>query len=99
MTAGAAFGSLTVAVRFGLDRSGDPQLGALTVALVSVLAAVGLAAPSVARSGIDLETLWPFLAVGLLAPGASQLFLTLAVRDAGPSAPRSSWAFHRCCRY
>ena len=86
MFAGAAFGSLTVAMRFGLDRSTDPQLGTLAVAVVSVLVSVGgLAAPSVARSGIDLETLWPFLAVGLLAPGASQLFLTLAVRDAGPS--------------
>jgi uncharacterized membrane protein len=76
---------MTVATRFGLDRSTDPQLGTLAVALVAVLASGGLAAPSVARSGIDLETLWPFLAVGLLAPGASQLFLTLAVRDAGPS--------------
>jgi drug/metabolite transporter (DMT)-like permease len=85
MFAGAAFGSLTVAMRFGLDRSTDPQLGTLAVALMAVLVSVGLAAPSVARSGIDLETLWPFLAVGLLAPGASQLFLTLAVRDAGPS--------------
>jgi drug/metabolite transporter (DMT)-like permease len=85
MFAGAAFGSLTVAMRFGLDRSTDPQLGTLAVALVAVLVSGGLAAPSVAGSGIDLETLWPFLAVGLLAPGASQLFLTLAVRDAGPS--------------
>jgi drug/metabolite transporter (DMT)-like permease len=85
LLAGAAFGSLTVAVRFGLDRSTDPQLGTLAVALVSVLVAGILAAPSVARGGIDINTLWPFMAVGLLAPGASQLFLTLAVRDAGPS--------------
>jgi drug/metabolite transporter (DMT)-like permease len=85
MFAGAAFGSLTVAMRFGLDRSTDPQLGTLAVALVAVLVSGGLAAPSLAHSGIDLETLWPFLAVGLLAPGASQLFLTVAVRDAGPS--------------
>lgn len=83
--AGAAFGSLTVAVRFGLDRSTDPQLGTLAAAVVAALVSVGLAAPTVARSGVDVEILWPFLAVGLLAPGASQLLLTLAVRDAGPS--------------
>src|SRR5437763_169194 len=72
-------------MRFGIDRSTDPQLRTLAVALMAAIVSGGLAAPSVAHRGIDLETLWPFLAVGLLAPGASQLFLTLAVRDAGPS--------------
>lgn len=82
--AGASFGALTVAVRWGIRRRGDPDVGALVAATVGVFSSAIVAAPSAAR-GVDLGELWPFLAAGLIAPGASQIFLTRAVRHAGPS--------------
>ena len=47
----------------------------------------GLAVTAVAAIFNDwnLGGLWPFLLAGLLAPGASQLFFTFGVRDAGAS--------------
>jgi drug/metabolite transporter (DMT)-like permease len=83
--AGLSFGALAVAVRWGLGHGAGADAGALVAAATAVIAACALAAPAAARHGIDLSRLWPFLAVGLIAPGASQVFLTLAVRDAGPS--------------
>jgi drug/metabolite transporter (DMT)-like permease len=72
-------------VRWALGRGANPDAGALVAAATAVAASTALAAPAAARHGVDLSRLWPFLAVGVIAPGASQVFLTLAVRDAGPS--------------
>lgn len=83
--AGASFGALAVAVRWGLRRGADPELGALVAATIGAVASTALAAPSAAASGVELSELWPFFVAGLIAPGASQIFLTLAVRHAGPS--------------
>jgi drug/metabolite transporter (DMT)-like permease len=83
--AGAAFGALTVAVRWGTDRGADPQAGMLVAVAVGLAASAGVAAPSIATHGLDVGPLVPFLAAGLLAPGASQILLTLAVGHAGPS--------------
>jgi drug/metabolite transporter (DMT)-like permease len=60
------------------------EIGALVAATVGVAASATLAAPSALR-GVEVGELWPFVAAGLIAPGASQIFLTLAVRHAGPS--------------
>jgi drug/metabolite transporter (DMT)-like permease len=83
--AGASFGALAVAVRWGLGRCADPELGALAAAVVGVVFSASAAAPSLAAQGIDIGQVWPYLAAGLIAPGASQILLTLAVRDGGPS--------------
>jgi drug/metabolite transporter (DMT)-like permease len=83
--AGAAFGALTVAVRFGLDRGGDAHSGAAASAVVGALASAAVAALELQGRDPALESLWPFLVVGLAAPGVSQTLLTLAVRHAGPS--------------
>jgi drug/metabolite transporter (DMT)-like permease len=82
--AGASFGALAVAVRWGLCRGADPEVGALVAATLGAVASFTVAAPS-AEQGLDIGELWPFFAAGLIAPGASQIFLTLAVRHAGPS--------------
>jgi drug/metabolite transporter (DMT)-like permease len=82
--AGASFGALAVCVRWGLRRAADPEVGALVAATLGTAASVIAAAPSAAQ-GLDLGELWPFFAAGLIAPGVSQIFLTRAVRDAGPS--------------
>ena len=83
--AGASFGALTVATRWGMRRSTNPELGALVAATVGAGVTAIIAAPSVAAYTTDSGALLPFLAAGLLAPGASQILLTAAVKHAGPS--------------
>jgi drug/metabolite transporter (DMT)-like permease len=77
---------MTVALRFGLPGTGDAEIGALV--MTGVAALVALAAVAV-EPGSDPfahpRELGLFALAGLLAPGASQVFFTRAVRDAGPS--------------
>jgi drug/metabolite transporter (DMT)-like permease len=84
-SAGASFGALTVAVRWGIGRGADPEVGALVAVTVGVALIGIVAAPSIAAAGIDSGALLPFLAAGLIAPGVSQILLTSAVSHAGPS--------------
>jgi uncharacterized membrane protein len=75
------FGSLSVTLRYALRRCPDPEAGALVTALVA-LVPCGL----IALGSWDWQgALWPFLLAGLIAPGCSQIFYVLAVRDAGAS--------------
>jgi drug/metabolite transporter (DMT)-like permease len=77
----ALFGSMSVALRFALARRPDPEAGALATALVALVPCGGIAL----ANGEWYGAVWPFLLAGLLAPGASQTFYVLAVRDIGPS--------------
>ena len=83
--AGVGFGALMVAVRHGLGRGVDPFAGAVAMAGVAAMTAVLASIPSLVLEETGWSDLWPFLIVGLIAPGASQLILIMAVRDAGPS--------------
>jgi drug/metabolite transporter (DMT)-like permease len=83
--AGALFGALAVTVRGGLRRGADPEVGALVVVGVGLAVSAALAVPSALLEKVSPGDLWPFVLVGALAPGASQILLILAVRDAGPS--------------
>ena len=83
--AGALFGALAVTVRSGLRRGADPEVGAVVVAGVALAVSAALAVPSAVVDEVRLGDLWPFLLVGALAPGGSQILFILAVRDAGPS--------------
>lgn len=82
--AGALFGVLTLAVRHGLTRGADPEAGALVVTGVGFLTGAMLALPALV-SGITLSDLWPFVVVGAIVPGFSQILFILAIRDAGPA--------------
>jgi drug/metabolite transporter (DMT)-like permease len=82
---GALFGALAVAVRHGLRRGADPELGALVVPGVALAVAALVSIPSLAHDTIRIGDLWPFAVAGALAPGASQVLFVIAVRDAGPS--------------
>jgi drug/metabolite transporter (DMT)-like permease len=75
------FGAMTVAIRVALRRGASAEAGALA----AVLTAVAVTLPFTAVQGLDPLEVWPFLLAGLLGPGLSQLFFTLAVREAGPS--------------
>jgi drug/metabolite transporter (DMT)-like permease len=79
------FGAMSVGLRMGMNRYPDAELatvatvtGALGVALV----AVAFEAPS---RGLHAAPAWPFLLAGLMQPGIGQLFVTLAIREAGAS--------------
>jgi uncharacterized membrane protein len=85
LLAGALFGAMTVAVRAGLLRGGDPALGGVVITGSAFVVASALAVPSVLDDGLDLATLLPFAAIGFFVPGLSQLLFILAVRYAGPS--------------
>ena len=77
------FGAMTVALRFAFRRTEDAELGALVTTLTA-LAVVGLALPLDPDFGRWRDVGF-FALAGLLAPGASQVLFTRAVRDSGPS--------------
>jgi drug/metabolite transporter (DMT)-like permease len=79
------FGAMSVGLRMGMDRHPDTELatiGTVAGALVVTLAAVAAEAPA---RGVHASAAWPFLLAGLMQPGVGQLFVTLAVREAGAS--------------
>jgi drug/metabolite transporter (DMT)-like permease len=80
LASAALFGGMTVALRLGLRALDD--VGGAALATVLPALAVSLVA---AAFNPDLHGAWPFLLAGLLAPGASQILFTLAVREAGAS--------------
>jgi len=84
LLAGALFGAMTIAVRAGLLRGGDPAIGSVVITASGSLVALALALPS-AAAGIRFAGLWPFFLVGLAVPGLSQIVFILTVRHAGPS--------------
>jgi drug/metabolite transporter (DMT)-like permease len=83
--AGISFGALSVAIRWGTARTADPEVGAFVAATFGAGASFAIAAPSLANQAPATAALLPFLAAGLVAPGVSQILLTVAVRDAGAS--------------
>jgi drug/metabolite transporter (DMT)-like permease len=89
LVSAAFFGAMPVAVRFALVPPLVPAaVGALlmqigTFAVLCVAAAV--------QGGVTLDGLAPFLLAGAIAPGLSNLFITVAIREAGAS--RASVAF------
>jgi drug/metabolite transporter (DMT)-like permease len=83
--AGALFGALAVAVRYGLTQGGDPEVGAVVVAGVGLAVVAVLAIPALVVDDLHAADLWPFLLIGALVPGVTQILFILAIRDAGPS--------------
>jgi drug/metabolite transporter (DMT)-like permease len=83
LVSGFLFGAMTVALRFALRRAPGAELGAL----VTVTAALAVALVAFAVSGEPFYGggLGWFVLGGALAPTASQLLFTFAVRDVGPS--------------
>src|SRR2546421_804172 len=77
----ALFGGLSVALRYALRRAPDAEVGALVTGLVAIVVC-----GSIALAGAEWHgNVVPSLLAGLIAPGASQIFYVLAVRDGGPS--------------
>jgi drug/metabolite transporter (DMT)-like permease len=83
--AGMLFGVFAVVIRRGLQRGGDPELGAVVVTGIGVLVSALLAIPSVSAGDVHAGDLWPFVLIGALVPGATQILFIVAIRDIGPS--------------
>jgi drug/metabolite transporter (DMT)-like permease len=89
LVSAALFGAMPVAVRFALVPPLVPaSVGALfmqlgTFAVLCVAAAI--------QGGVTLDGIAPFLVAGAIAPGLSNLFITVGIREAGSS--RASVAF------
>jgi drug/metabolite transporter (DMT)-like permease len=89
LVSAAFFGAMPVAVRFALVPPLVPAaVGALfmqfaTFAVLCVAAAI--------QGGVTLDGLLPFLLAGAIAPGLSNLFIMVGIREAGSS--RASVAF------
>ena len=76
---------MTIAVRSGLLRGGEPAFGSFVVIATAFVVVAALALPLAAEHGVDVDALWQFAAIGFVVPGVSQILVILAVRYAGPS--------------
>ena len=83
--AGVLFGAFAVVIRRGLQRGGDPELGAVVVTGIGTAVAALLAIRSIAAGEVHPGDLWPFLLIGALVPGVTQILFIVAIRDIGPS--------------
>jgi drug/metabolite transporter (DMT)-like permease len=88
LVSAALFGALPVAVRFAFRR---PLPASVASLYMHTVAACVLLVAAAIQGGASAAGLLPFALAGILAPGLSQLFITVGIREAGSS--RSSVAF------
>ena len=79
------FGALAVTIRLALRAVADPDAGALVTTAVACVACIAIAAVFDQWSHLEWRDTWPFLAVGTVTPGVSQLLFTRAVALIGAS--------------
>ncbi|MGI9658019.1 MAG: EamA family transporter [Gaiellaceae bacterium] len=85
LAAGALFGLLIAVARWALGRGADAEAGAACSAIVAtgVVALVGAAAGGL--GGASWSQLWPYVALGAVVPGVTQIIFIHAVRTVGAS--------------
>lgn len=83
-TAGMFFGAVNITMRRALARVPDVDSASASIALVG-LGVVLAAAVALAGGAVDAGELWPFVLIGAVVPGLSQLVVVHAVRAAGAS--------------
>jgi drug/metabolite transporter (DMT)-like permease len=89
LVSAALFGAMPVAVRFALV---PPLVPAVVGALFMQTATFAvLCGAALVQGGVTLSGLAPFLVAGAIAPGLSNVFITVGIREAGSS--RASVAF------
>ena len=82
---GFCAGALGPTLRWGLHRRPDAALGALASVVIGLAVAATIAAASGQLNHVGLRQGWPFLALGALAPGISQVLFVGAIERLGPS--------------
>ena len=85
LATGFLFGVLAVGMRFGLAREPDAELGAFQNLLVGFGVAFLATAAAGQLSDLGWSDVWPFLALGAIAPGVTQVMFIFALRDIGAS--------------
>ncbi len=83
--AGALFGAHGVSLRAALHRVPDAESGAFYSAAFGFLIVLPLVAIFREFDDVDFTQLWPFLALGVIVPGFSQVFFVRGVKDIGAS--------------
>jgi len=87
LVSAAFFGAMPVAVRFAL---GPPLVPAAVGALFMQIATFAvLCAAAVVQGGVTLSGIAPFLLAGAIAPGLSNVFITLGSARPAPRVRRS----------
>jgi len=76
---------MSVALRMALQRDPDVALATIATAATALVVALVAAAAEEPARGLHFRAAWPFLLAGLLSPGAAQILVTIAIRDAGSS--------------
>jgi drug/metabolite transporter (DMT)-like permease len=79
------FGGMSVALRIALQREQDVAIATLGTVVPAIAVAVVAAAVEAPARGLHVGGAWPFVLAGLLSPGAAQILVTYAIRDAGAS--------------
>ena len=86
LVAGVAFAGVNVAIQMGFARYPDIELGGVTAALIAiVMASIVAVATRIDLSDVGFNDVWPFLAIGIFVPGASQILYVHGIRHARPS--------------
>jgi drug/metabolite transporter (DMT)-like permease len=84
LASAVCFGAMTVALRAGLRGHAEPDVAAVAMTAVALLVAVVAAVFDQGTGELARpKELAVFALAGLIAPGISQIFLVLAVRDVG----------------
>jgi drug/metabolite transporter (DMT)-like permease len=68
-----------------LRREPDAALATIATVVPAIAVAVVAALAEAPSRGLDVAGAWPFALAGLLSPGAAQILVTFAIRDAGAS--------------
>ena len=85
LAAGALFGLLIAVARWALGRGADAEAGAACSALVATAVIALVAAASGGLGGASWSQLWPYIALGAVVPGITQIIFIHAVRTIGAS--------------
>ena len=85
LLAGACFGAVNVAMRVALQRWPDPVIGGFITAVIAFALVFVITLAATSPEEAHLGEAWPFLLIGLLVPGFSQILWIGAIQHAGPS--------------
>ena len=83
LVSGAFFGAMNVTMRRAVGRVPDVDAGSAAISAVAFVVVAGAAVA--AGAAFDPGELWPFLLIGAVVPGISQLLVVHAVQAAGAS--------------
>ena len=85
LLSGVFLGGVAVGTRAGLNRLPDAELGALATQLLAFVVTFAIVAVSLQLDDVTWSGAWPFLALGVLVPGISQVLFSHSVKDIGAS--------------